>query len=410
MVLALAAEAGAQSQPSAVILNPNGVSRIFPPFDSGGWVLTRGNGADTHQGDDYFAQDWSHGCFSQGEPLYAGISGSLHLNKDRDGKLDAYGNTALIVDFRTGFAQRFAHLESFFPLLSDGDLILAGQLIGYVGSTGNAVASSECAAQGGRGAHAHIALYKNAPTVTGRPLSSVVATGSATSFAAQFTYATQVPLLRSVSDPTVYAILNGWRWPVTASVFANNGWDFDRGKTIFNPIAGNYRPDAELAGLPVTPWFWPTRNWSLVKTESDPTVYLLQDGQRKGLTNNVFSCRQFRLDRIKTLPGNEPLNFEPVYSRVPAASGCQDEVLQATRDMAGLLNLDRRIGPAWLGTYGFDPNWDPNWELRYMDFDFNSGSTLITIFHATDRNDSANRYATFWDPLSHEWKGWYRLY
>jgi hypothetical protein len=410
MVLACATGAAAQSQPPGVVLDTAGVSRIFPPFDSAGWVLTRGTGIGLHRGDDYFAQDWSRSCFSQGEALYAGMSGSLQLNPDRNGQLDSYGNTAVIVDFRTGFAERFAHLESFYPLLRDGDLVLAGQLIGYVGATGNVIASSSCAAQGGQGAHAHVVLYRNVPTATGRPLSRVTATGPASKYAAPFTYATPVPLLRSFSNPTVYAVWNGARSPVTASVFADNGWDFDRNKAVFNPLAGNYKPDAQLAGLPITPWFWPARNWSLVKTESDPTVYLIQDGQRKSLTFDVFNCRQFRFDRVRTLPGNEPLNFQPLSGAVPVANGCQDEVLQALRDMSRALNLDGRIGAAWPGTYGFNPDWDPNWELRYMDFDFNAGASLVTVFHVTDRSDSANRYIMFWDPTSNQWRGWYRMY
>src|SRR5688572_26759959 len=93
----LSARAG---QPPRIRLDPNGVSYIYPPFDTNGWVFTRGFGVETHKGDDHFAQDWAVDCHSDGRKLYAGISGELFLNyENSDGVRDqGHGNTLVIYD------------------------------------------------------------------------------------------------------------------------------------------------------------------------------------------------------------------------------------------------------------------------------------------------------------------------
>ena len=49
--------------------------------------------------------------------------------------------------------------------------------------------------------------------------------------------------------------------------------------------------------------------------------------------------------------------------------------------------------------------WDANWELRWQDFTF-SGGRLVTIWHATHRTVSSNRWVLFWDPDTNSWNGW----
>ncbi len=409
MVICFGAEkVYAQSQPPEIVLNTSGVSKIFPPFDTEGWVYTRGSGDGTHMGDDYYAQDWARDCQSQGQRLYAGISGSLQLNYDRDGVMDYYGNTLLIVDYRSGFAQRFAHMQEFGQGLRTGDLILAGQYVGKVGSTGNVTASSSCASQGGKGAHAHIVLYKGVPKASGRPLSSISTTGGATQFAAQFRYTSQVPLIKSDADPTVYAVFANSRVPVTATVFANQGWNFDRNRVMFDPLAGNIKSSAVVNGMSLVNWFWPLRDGQLVRSPNDPTVFLVQDGFRKGLPGDVFSCRNFSFADVKVLPATDLRRYPPT-TNPQVAIGCTDETRQALSDLTRLINLDGRLGPIELGTYSYDDDWDQSWELRWLNFTF-SGGQFTTVYHATLRIDPSVRYTRYWDPSSNQWQGWSRMY
>jgi murein DD-endopeptidase MepM/ murein hydrolase activator NlpD len=197
-------------------LDIHGTSKIFPPFDSKDWTITRTSGTGTHQGDDYFAQDWALDCFSEGKRVYAGISGSLHVNPENDGQQDYYGNTLVIIDYQKGFAQRFAHLESFAPGLRSGDWILAGQFVGRVGATGNVTASEACAGAGGRGAHAHTVLYKNVPNILGRPLVQNTLSGGPSIFAARFAYAAPIPAIKSASSPAVFVRHSGPALRITA--------------------------------------------------------------------------------------------------------------------------------------------------------------------------------------------------
>ncbi len=409
MVLLLVSEGlgWAQSQPARVLLNSNGVSKIFPPFDTEGWIYTRGSGDATHQGDDFYAQDWARDCFSQGQRLYTGISGTLQINRDRDGSMDYYGNTLLVVDYQRGFAQRFAHLQDFAPGLRSGDMVLAGEYIGKVGATGNVTASSSCAQQGGNGAHAHIVLYKNVPSSSGRPLTSITTIGSATQYAARFTYVSQEELVKADNNATVYVNQNGQRVPITAAVFANQGWNFDRSRVLFDPLAGNIKPSWQIDSMPLANWFWSLRNSMLIRSSSDQTVFLVQDGLRKGLTSNVFNCRGFNFGDVKVLPNGDVPRY-PAFKATQIAVGCTDEYRQALADLTKTVNLDGRMGPLQLGSYGFDNNWDVNWELRWAKVSF--GGQITTLNHATSRSDPSLRYVIYWDPFANQWRGWYRMY
>ena len=78
---------------------------------------------------------------------------------------------------------------------------------------------------------------------------------------------------------------------------------------------------------------------------------------------------------------------------------------QAQLDMINRAERDARFGAADIGTFGSNPNWDPNWELRWMNFAFSAGR-VVTIYHATSHVDWAYRYTIFLDPDTGQWANW----
>ena len=111
-----------------------------------------------HRGSDYYAFDWSRNnagvCDS---PFLAPLGGRAVIVNNQCPthctaspiQCGAYGNQVVIEsNTAAGFYFRVAHLSS--VAVQQNDLIEPGQLIGYVGSTGNST-----------GPHAHCVLYKN---------------------------------------------------------------------------------------------------------------------------------------------------------------------------------------------------------------------------------------------------------
>jgi murein DD-endopeptidase MepM/ murein hydrolase activator NlpD len=89
-------------------------------------------GGRIHQGTDIMA--------SLGQEIYAVGNGTL-IKKTVDGSVDATlsGNAwRLQLSNGTGTYYFYAHLSAFAAGLNQGDLVTAGQLIGYVGDTGDA--------------------------------------------------------------------------------------------------------------------------------------------------------------------------------------------------------------------------------------------------------------------------------
>ncbi|MGE5297876.1 MAG: M23 family metallopeptidase [Acidobacteriaceae bacterium] len=392
----------AQSQPSFIVLDPNGISRIYPPFDTPGWTLTRSSGIATHQGDDYFAQDWAAGCFSEGRKVYAPISGRIVLDPAFDQHLDGYGNTLVIADNMSGFALRLSHLEGFAPGLSNNDPVLAGQYIGRVGATGNCSPSPTCATAGGRGAHLHLALYKNVTSKHSRPIASVYFPIGPSSYAARFSYSAPVTLAKW-TDPAVYAIFGQWRYLVSFAVFNDWGLNFDSSRLMFNPLANQ----TDTSRIPTSSYLWPPRDNSLIKSASSPAVYLEQDGRKKFLSYEVFVCRGFSFADVKVFPDNEVPRFEPAQSEF--ASGCRDEVRQAMSDLENSASSDSRFGGIQLGSYGFSYDWDQAWELRHFAFEFHS-VPRVSYYHATLRADPSVRFVSFFDPDASAWTAWQRVF
>ena len=94
-----------------------------------------------------------------GEPVYACAAGTVtyaqagwHSGMGYDG-LASYGN-CVFIDHGSGWQSRYAHMSSI--AVASGTVVQQGQLIGYVGSTGNS-----------SGPHLHLALYYNGSPSSG---------------------------------------------------------------------------------------------------------------------------------------------------------------------------------------------------------------------------------------------------
>ena len=127
-----------------------------PPAASGGWRQPcsyryissaygkRGGGF--HNGVDFAAPS--------GTPIYASRSGTVTTAKalkDANGNYISYGNY-VVVNHRDGYSSLYAHMT--YVVVSAGDYVDQGQLIGYVGSTGNS-----------SGPHLHFTVFYNGSTV-----------------------------------------------------------------------------------------------------------------------------------------------------------------------------------------------------------------------------------------------------
>lgn len=103
-------------------------------------------GSGFHNGVDFAAP--------QGTPIYATRSGTVTTataKKDANGNYISYGNY-VVVNHGDGYSSLYAHM--IYYVVSQGDYVNQGQLIGYVGSTGNST-----------GNHLHLTFFYNGSTV-----------------------------------------------------------------------------------------------------------------------------------------------------------------------------------------------------------------------------------------------------
>ncbi len=102
----------------------------------------------TYSGHEGIDISWP-GC--EGEPVYAAQAGTVslvqtgHVNNQGSSGMASYGN-CVFIQHENGWESRYAHMTS--VVVSQGEHVEQGQLLGYIGNTGNSY-----------GAHLHISLY-----------------------------------------------------------------------------------------------------------------------------------------------------------------------------------------------------------------------------------------------------------
>jgi len=387
-------------QPSGIQLNNQGVSQIYPPFASEGWSLTRFSNQGAHMGDDYFAQDWARSCGqTRGQTVYAGISGTVVIANWQNG----YGNTVVIYDSASKFALRYGHLDSI--AVSSGQSVVAGETkIGFVGNTGSV--SGSCNTD--PGAHLHLALYKNAANQNSRPITSVRASGNATTYAVDFRYACPDTLVRTSGDPTVFVIQNGARRPVSWFVFNNRGWNFDRNRVLFDPVQLWSR--SQINRYPLSHFATP-RAGTLIKGDANQTVFLIERDQKRGISYNEFACRGFSFADVVTVPQGECDSY-PSGNDLSGCGGGEaphennDEL--AKRDFEMLARNDWRFVSLITESFGRDLVVDPMWEIRWIDIAWTS-NRRTSSYHLLSKQNRNIRYAGFIDPDTGQWTGWRQM-
>jgi hypothetical protein len=124
----------------------------------------------------------------------------------------------------------------------------------------------------------------------------------------QSVYSSSVNLINS--SGTFYLIINGQRDGITDPGILNSyGFNFNQSQI----------PTAAELNLPLGPNL-PPDNGSLVKTLSDPTIYLISGGQRHGLTSSaVFTGLGFKTSNVLTVTSPE-LDQEPIGSVISNSS------------------------------------------------------------------------------------------
>lgn len=144
-------------QSPQAILNPEGSSQLVWPFEdsfpinyqsgSHSWRLLCGHYCGLHQGVDRFALDWhTYRASSCGWGLNAPMAGKVIYAEYNSST--GYGNQIVLQSTQDStFAVRMAHLQA--VSVSVGDTVQVGDLIGWIGDTGNG------------GCHLHIVLYKD---------------------------------------------------------------------------------------------------------------------------------------------------------------------------------------------------------------------------------------------------------
>ena len=100
-------------------------------YDCGDWQAPRAGGSRSHEGLDIFAP--------RGTPVYAARDGKVIYSERRsvDGGSAGFG-IAVKLDHGDGLTTAYTHLDGLAGL-SPGESVKRGQLVGYVGNTGNAI-------------------------------------------------------------------------------------------------------------------------------------------------------------------------------------------------------------------------------------------------------------------------------
>ncbi|MBX4187963.1 MAG: M23 family metallopeptidase [Candidatus Doudnabacteria bacterium] len=403
MLWTVCSEAG---QPYGIRLNPNGASVIYPVVDTSEWLMTQPDYGRmhiypdryriTHFGDEYFAQDWSRECGrTYGQRLYAGISGKVIFAGSRG----PYGQTVVIYDAESRFALKYSHMSEI--EVRTGELVLAGiSPVGRVGNTGN-VTTSGCSQY--PGSHLHLALFKNVNDPSARPITTTSSSSGSgpTNFAAYFQFGSSVELVKTASDPAVFAIWDSQAYAVTASGFESHGWNFDKRNSLINPVR-------MVSAIPYarTVEFWPLRETSLIKSNNIPIVYVFEDGRKLALSSQIFSCRRYRFGEIRTISPGERDSYLPVSDT--DAKSCVSQVKQGLIDWAVFASGQGGFGSPDLSSYWVYRDWVFDWGLRGMRFMHSSGQ-MVELFRTDSLVDPNVRYIGYWVPNSGQWSGWQRV-
>ncbi|HEX5430183.1 MAG TPA: S8 family peptidase [Patescibacteria group bacterium] len=107
-------------------------------------------------------------------------------------------------------------------------------------------------------------------------------------------------LIKSETDPTVYYIDNGVRRPLTYLVFVSRNFSFANVKIM---------SESDLASIPLADWYWPP-DGTLVLIKGNPTVYVMSNQVARPVTYYVFTQRKLSFAKVISVTTDE-------FSHVP---------------------------------------------------------------------------------------------
>lgn len=110
-------------------------------------------------------------------------------------------------------------------------------------------------------------------------------------------------LLKSTDHPAVYIYHQGYRQLLSYFVFMQRGFDW-------NNIAA--MSPQEIVQYSVSPdnYLYPPKEGSLIRGDEIATVYMIENGKRRGLTLLAFQNRNFRFSDVAVLPQSEVNGYE----------------------------------------------------------------------------------------------------
>ncbi|OGE82113.1 MAG: hypothetical protein A3B10_00730 [Candidatus Doudnabacteria bacterium RIFCSPLOWO2_01_FULL_44_21] len=108
-------------------------------------------------------------------------------------------------------------------------------------------------------------------------------------------------LIKSVTDPTVYVIHQGLKRPLMYLVFTSRGYKFDNVLTL---------PDLEVGNYPLGDWYWPADS-TMVLVAGNPLVYVMDKELRRPVTYFVFTQRKLSFAKVVRITPDE-------FSHIPS--------------------------------------------------------------------------------------------
>ena len=342
-------------QPSRIELNPNGISKIYSPFDASGgnWSLTQwhaqvANNEWTHYYDDWYAVDQAFvSCTSEWRNVRAPISGRVMM-QDGNNCIKCYGNTIIIVDESRGMGVRLGHFVAFAQSLTYGDYVTAGQVVGFVGNTGFNI-SGGCG-----GYHLHTALYSNirfvaqSELINGKTFSGILGLNPNYSdnpahmqpgpHAAEYRFTAPVDVVNY--NGTWYVLAGGYKVGVTEAVAQSWGWNMNEGFGFTIEFARNISyQELNSPENRATPLLWPPQNGTLFRNASSTTVYLMENGAKKAVSADQFST-------CGTIRSGSP----DLYREIKTVSDCEFASYFQTQSPSNMSYCPIRVG-------GFENIW-----------------------------------------------------
>lgn len=102
-------------------------------------------------------------------------------------------------------------------------------------------------------------------------------------------------LIKALSDPTVYYIHQQLRRPLTFYIFVSRAFSFADVKVL---------PDADVAALQVGEWYWPP-DGVMVLVSGDPTVFVMDQSVSRPVTFFVFTQRRLSFAKVIRVTADE---------------------------------------------------------------------------------------------------------